>query len=376
MPPAYLAGSDQSLFNLLDLWRNGEAGIWQDPFDLPYQYQESTGVTAAAVNSPVGLALDKKLSLVRGAELVTNGTFDADVSGWTGLDGGTPAWVAGRARLTGSGAFPAMYRNVVTVAGRRYRVEFDYEFLGTTATAYLNVAYAGTGSGSVTITSASGASGRIGADIVATGSATSIAPLFNAADGGYFDNISVREIPGIHLSQATAPARPLLKNDSGIYSWIFDGTDDGLASATFSAGTLTSNMDCFIALKRNSADYLVTSYPSDKSAYFGVIEAASMTVATTSVGANVTYFVNGVPVAGGTGTSRDQLHIAVPVGSWAILEVRNLDLSAWTDIGFGAFNAPYNLNANIAAIVLCPAQTDSRRAQIRRALGAKVGLSL
>jgi hypothetical protein len=154
----------------------------------------------------------------------------------------------------------------------------------------------------------------------------------------------------------------------------FDGIDDGHATAAFAAGTLTSNMDCFMVVKRNSADrtFLVHQGPGT-GPVIGGIEAAGGAAATSG---SATHYVDGVVVPGGTATTRGQLHTAMPVGQWHVLEVRNVDLSAVTSLQFGSYAASYFLNGNIGEVILCPAQTDAMRAKIRRYLGNTVGLSL
>jgi hypothetical protein len=63
---------------------------------------------------------------VTGSELVTNGTFDTDVSGWTNAQG-TITYSSGEAiltRLDGGGEVIA-YQNVPVTAGKLYQVTFD-----------------------------------------------------------------------------------------------------------------------------------------------------------------------------------------------------------------------------------------------------------
>jgi hypothetical protein len=62
--------------------------------------------------------------LAEGPELVVNGTFDTDVSGWTSVNGATLAWVAGEmevtSTLTGAGALQAYAAEI----GTAYKVSF------------------------------------------------------------------------------------------------------------------------------------------------------------------------------------------------------------------------------------------------------------
>lgn len=140
----------------------------------------------------------------------------------------------------------------------------------------------------------------------------------------------------------------------------FDGLDDGYATAAFTAGTLTADMDCFVAIKRNSAaNFLVASLASGSALYVGAGDSADAVNPVNSVGA--TCWVNGAAVA----NNRAAFAAAVPVGSWVIGEFRNADFSTWTAFQISQFVGWY-LNGEIAGVILCPAQTDAKRGQIRR----------
>ena len=122
----------------------------------------------------------------------------------------------------------------------------------------------------------------------------------------------------------------------------FDGTDDALASATFSAGTLTSSMDCLIAVRRDSAANCVAGLYngiSDATKFFGMAESASGSGCVGSGAGTPTVWVDNTQLTGGTAVTRGTLHTALTAGSYHILEFRNLDLSAWTATGFGLYTS-------------------------------------
>lgn len=62
-----------------------------------------------------------------GTELVTNGTFTSDLSGWTVTNTGTGSTVfnAGKARMNGGSGTTFLSQGITTVAGEQYVVEFD-----------------------------------------------------------------------------------------------------------------------------------------------------------------------------------------------------------------------------------------------------------
>jgi hypothetical protein len=209
------------------LFSAGERGAWFDPSCMECMYQDSAGTTAAAINSPVGLLLDKRYGLARGPELVTNGGFDSGAN-WT-LNATAPATSTisgGKLTLVApAGEAATAQQNILTI-GKSYKVA------GTVTVR----------SGSVKVQMGSGAtttgtlvftvSGAFSATLVASGSDGNFFLARNAACDADFDNVSVRELPGNHATQATAASRPTLKQDAtGRYYLHFDGIDDSLATA-------------------------------------------------------------------------------------------------------------------------------------------------
>ncbi len=149
----------------------------------------------------------------------------------------------------------------------------------------------------------------------------------------------------------------------------FDGVDDGYGTATFAAGTLTSDMDCFMLLRYESPETAIIAFNGPRMfAYTNTYESASPHVDAGSP----TYFINGAAVA----AARNTLHATLPKNIFSVLEVRNLDLSTWTAINFGNAGGVYQLNGAIAEIILAPAQSPASRTQIREYLAAKGGISL
>lgn len=82
-----------------------------------------------------------------GDELVTNGTFDTDASGWTTADS-TIRSVNGEIELTVSttGTRARAYQEISTVAGKLYQLEFELTDDSVTGTAFVSVGNQGPGS--------------------------------------------------------------------------------------------------------------------------------------------------------------------------------------------------------------------------------------
>ena len=167
------------------------------------------------------------------------------------------------------------------------------------------------------------------------------------------------------MLQSTSVDRPLLSAYDGqtlgpgdTYSSTgypvfqkYDGVDDGMATATFAAGTLINGMDCMIAVRRDSAalPQVIGLYQSDQTKYFGVVGTVSSDGAATYSGCGTpTVFVDGVEVA----STRGALFDVLTIGDFHILEYRGLDLSAWVNANFGNYGVPYQVNGARGDIML------------------------
>ena len=131
-----------------------------------------------------------------GTELVTNGTYDTDTSGWSNSKS-TLSVVSGRLRVTSTGgSYPMAFQTLTTVIGRRYRITADVTF-GTTAGAVVQV-NSETGQSFTTSGGVLTSSGSVSVDFTANITNTNIILHGNTGTsaGQYqeFDNVSVREL--------------------------------------------------------------------------------------------------------------------------------------------------------------------------------------
>jgi len=147
-------------------------------------------------------------NLVLGSELVSNGTFNTDLSGWAvGTDAAqvVPTWSAGSVTLTrGSGGISGFSQGLGLVSGRAYRVSFEL-ISG-------NVSCGGGLPGFTTVTTL-GVNTRV---IVANGSNIQFWPT-NTSSTAVIDNISVKEITG-----TTGMPTDYTRNNGGVYPPRFD----------------------------------------------------------------------------------------------------------------------------------------------------------
>ena len=344
---------------------SGELGLWYDFSTLTGLYQDSAGTSpATATGQPNGLMLDKRLGLVLGTELLSiraNRDFSSDTGYWVKSADATIS--GGTLNLSSASTFAGIGKNVPL---RQYTGYYEVVFTVSSIS-----------SGSV----APRLGGNFGVAVTAPGTYTqrvccgaqnSELTLVAASNGttATIDDFSVKEILGNHISQATASARPIIGAAGAIQYTTFDGLDDSMNTGAI---TLGADMDCFIAVKRSSATGILLYTTSGSGVYLGAIDA---TAGAASAGAGTpTYAVNGVDVAGGTGTTRTQLAAAIPIGLWVVLEIRNANLSAWATLAMGAYTG-FPMGMNFAQGIVCPAGDATTRTKNRQFAGAKAGLSL
>lgn len=162
--------------------------------DVPGAKSDGSMVAYVAANYATGwmpgdikgawLADTDDSDLVASGELVANGTFDVDTTGWTPLDA-TASVISGAVRVTSTAAYGRLSQVVPTQAGNTYCVTVN--LIGGSAMA-----------GSV-ITGATYTTKSVGSKLVhyfkATGSNTTVSIQVQSADAGQyvdFDNVSVK----------------------------------------------------------------------------------------------------------------------------------------------------------------------------------------
>lgn len=151
---------------------------------------------------------------VIGPELVTNGTFDTDTTGWTARNAViTQTDYADRTdvlSVADSGIWSQAWQEITTVSGKVYQITVDVARDASVQNVLFQV-YDGSGpppaangdllAGSIDDSELSNTEFRSFSFLfVAASAATVIAPMSNSTATAYFDNISVREINPLALS--------------------------------------------------------------------------------------------------------------------------------------------------------------------------------
>ena len=284
-----LDSSSTATFPALLYDANTDGGLY-DPSDLTSMSVELPSVNDNIHENPsagdtVGCILDKSqmggmtaAAFIDGQpEIVTNGTFDSDVSGWSSVSTALSWDSDGYLEATGGG-FGGAYQDIASTASY-FWVTFRIQMVsgtGINLNFYPSGAFA-SGIAFFNLTDAEASPGTWFTKTVLVpnegGAGIRIYAQHNNATL-LLDDVSVKEIPGNHLVAPSDAARPILRDE------IVDGTDVDVSSASdlvaagdgdgtdfsnwtaVSSATLTTPGDVFRvtngAASAGRADYSIT----------------------------------------------------------------------------------------------------------------------
>ena len=286
------------------IFANNEPGVWLDPSDFSTMFQDSAGtVPVTAVEQPVGLMLDKSKGMVLGPELVTNGTFDTNLDGWSTIAPATAIWTSSGIQISRNiTSFVSQAASVVNlVAGRTYKVSLSVTSAPSAGNASLGIFAANrsterTAPGTVLFNTAKDFAFIFTASV--TEAAYVVCGISGVTAGTVtFDNISVRELLGNHALQTTTTSRPVLSarvnlltkteqfEDTSVWSVGAAVTADTTVApnATQTADTVTVNNQATMLYQANAANgdgsYIaeisLTKASGDNFFYFYVSDAGN-----------------------------------------------------------------------------------------------------
>jgi hypothetical protein len=235
----------------------GEDVAFYDPNDLTSVYAARTGGANAVADGPVGLMLDKAQMggltaaafIAAQPELVTNGTFDTDVSGWQSIGAATigysPLESAAEIDVTGAGGGIQDDQVIATVSGRLAIVEIEVKLGTFVGSLNFNI-----DSGNIVIAPNNSTFTRYTFLRYSTDADLSFSlTRATAATGTFFVRlVSVQELPGYHATAPSDAARPILRDVSSTYALDFDGVDDAMSWTTPAIANGT-----WVALTRNGS---------------------------------------------------------------------------------------------------------------------------
>lgn len=140
--------------------------------------------------------------LTSGSEIISNGTFDVDLTGWTNESGtsrGTSSWVSGTVLLSNTGTGNMVFFQVVpTIIGNSYLASFDAVALTGSVTARLFVGTNATNGNNLVLIAPSVPSTNTGI-FVATATTTYVSAVAFGGTGptATFDNISIKPLTAV-----------------------------------------------------------------------------------------------------------------------------------------------------------------------------------
>ena len=208
-------------------------GAWFDPSDLSTLYQDAAGtIPVTAVEQPVGLMLDKSRGVMLGPELIMNGTFNSDISGWSGTSG--ISWSSGKLLSQKRGGTTKNITQAFTFeAGKTYKISFEItRVVGAGYSLWIN----GSNLASFNIDGVVTYFYRASVNVT-TGIVLGSMNISTDADT-LFDNISVRELYGYHATQSITASRPTL---SARYNLLTKTEDFSDAVWLKTAGTIVNS---------------------------------------------------------------------------------------------------------------------------------------
>lgn len=247
-----LVGKWGGAFSPSALFQTGDILLWYDPSDLSTMFKNTAGTQpVTADGDSVALMLDKgqwggkTLEQVLAAQVpVLNDDFSsyADTAalmaaGWTQGANTTLTLETGtKIRVANVGTVNGLATKAITglIVGRRYRIEATvlaisagFARMGAwTTPAIQQLAERST-------------PGQMVASFVATAT-TMYIPLWNRNDTNAYSewgDVSVKEIPGYHRTQATGTSMPKYKTDGTLHWLLYDGSDDGNVTPSINWGT-------------------------------------------------------------------------------------------------------------------------------------------
>ena len=268
----WIDGGLATPLNPLELFANGEVGVYYDESDLSTLYQDSDGVTPVTVaGQPVGLMLDQSQGLVLGPEKLVsttptvatwNSTVDAVVTE------GAATWTAA---ASGSAVDPSAVGGNIGVG--TYRCELTIDSISAGALRLRDLSGTFTSREMTTVGTHSfyfyKPTGTSNLRLRCVGTTTAVVT-----------NLTVKTLAGYPASQSDNAKLPILEESGGLYSLKFDGIDDELLT-TFRGALGT---DCTIGKAVNPASTVVgaqtigTTYTMNADNYATVITNDALTI--------------------------------------------------------------------------------------------------
>jgi hypothetical protein len=258
------------------LFANSEPGAWYDPSDLSTMFQDRAGTTpVTATGQSVGLVLDKSRGLVLGSQKDPGfANYTGVLTGTWAVSGGNYVFtdtVGGQSRpgvqwpdVGDAAPLPAgWYQITVVVASVTGATQVRLDGVGATD----RLLVVGTNTFIANVTTLSRPRFRI-EDLSTT-----------IGDGFALTSVSVREIPGNHMTAVSDAARGTYNVDENGKAFIlFDGADDGYLTSTITPGTDKAQVFAGVRVNAETAGLtqVLAEISTNAGANNGTFELAAM----------------------------------------------------------------------------------------------------
>ena len=216
-------------FAVGSLYAAAQDGGVYDWSSIANTYQDSGGTTAGVVGQVDGLTLDGRLGYALGAELVTNGAFTTDTTGWAANGGSTIAAVGGELKMSVTAGGMDARQTIATTSGKTYRVTARIRCGQAVGACRMSVVGKLDGVQVTALTATA-------IELVFVATSSSHVVTFNTVNGNgdyYADDISTKLLDGNHATQGTTASKPTLQ--AGYAS--LDAFDDFMAATSGGGGT-------------------------------------------------------------------------------------------------------------------------------------------
>ena len=218
----------------------------------PTLYQDSGATTpVTSLEKTVGLMLDKSKGVALGAELVTNGTFDTDISGWSLISGNavlsraTDIFINGAIKFVVSDSVYSNASQTIPVTPlKKYIV--SYRHYATVGAAARVIVWDGATASRIIESLHSSSGSIVDRYFYITPTQTYVRFSFDSAGPSngtqQLDNISIKEITGNYAYQETSTKRPVLSARYNLLTKTEDYSDAVWAktNSTINSNTIVS----------------------------------------------------------------------------------------------------------------------------------------
>ena len=325
-------------------------------------WQTAAGGVASGENEPVGLILDRYETF--GAEQLAgdNSTFEAGFGDWAFYTGAAASIVGGR----WSASALSIYRNNAVDMPIGAWVEATYDWTRTSAGIV-----GGVGDRSF-------AQVRTPADASLSGSARGIfratiaqAGLRLVSGSGTLtlDNVQMRRLTRLPLAAPADEARPT-RFIGSIPHHDYDGGDDRVLTEAFAAGTLPSDATVAANIRSLDGEVILLADSGATLRYLGCWDVGSSSTALTHNAGAPAIRIDGAPF---TGTTRNDLSVALSDGDWHTIVFAGANLASWTSFGISNYpDANFRFAGGINAVAIAAGSDATTVAEIEAAMMVRI----